>query len=460
MAITLFAQQEFPAAAVVAALRCEGVTAKSVQLEMRRRTNAPVKAGGTAALISSELGTVSIGEQTDVVRKQIGPTAKLILCAPQQTESDHQLLITCGASVVITPSSWAPLRVAERILAELILDGSVQPSTCGALRGATQQIRELYAHIERLAPLDEPILILGETGTGKELVAGELHRLSRRHAEQLLAINCAELTPELMGSELFGHAPGAFTDARQARKGLLTEAGKGTVFLDEIGDLDLKAQAKLLRVLEERKVRPVGADRWHDFHARVVLATHRNLEEACAAGRFRQDLYERIGGFTLRLPPLRERRADIPSLAHYFVEEYARNYKTSLTVPLGALDCLFQSEWRGNVRALRALVRKAAAYADQAGNISVAVLEESTRRKEPLRSSNTLTFDPATENWRDFQHRAQASYFRAVLAKAGGSKSAAAKLAGLSRSQFYEILNSIEQAERDSNTAGVSSPES
>lgn len=454
--ITLFAQQPFPVDAVVAALRCEGVNAKTAQLEMRRRANMHVAAAETAVLISSELGTVSIGEQTDVVRKQIGPTAKLILCAPQQTESDHQVLITCGASVVITPSSWSPLRVTERILAELILDGIVQPSTCGELRGATQQIRELYAHVERLAPLDEPILILGETGTGKELVARELHRRSYRKAEQLITVNCAELTPELMGSELFGHAPGAFTDARQPRKGLLTEAGKGTVFLDEIGDLDLKAQAKLLRVLEERKVRPVGSDRWHDFHARVVLATHRDLQEACVAGRFRQDLYERIGGFTLRLPPLRERRADIPLLAYYFVEEYARNYKTSLTIPSGALDCLFQSEWVGNVRALRALVRKAAAYADPNGNISVAVLEESSRRTESIRSSNTLTFDSANENWRDFQHRAQAFYFRAVLAKAGGNKSAAAKLAGLSRSQFYEIWNSLEQAKGEGDNINAS----
>lgn len=449
MPVTIFAQQQFPSDAVdavIAALRREGVTASRSSL--RRDANAPATPDGTAALIAAELGTVSIGEHTSVARKLIGAAAKLIVCAPQQTDSDYQLLLVCGASVVVTPRSWAPLPVAERILAELILDGEAQPSAFGALRGGTLKMRQLYAHIERLAPLDEPVLIHGETGAGKELVAGELHRRSGRRAEQLLAINCAELSPELMGSELFGHAPGAFTDARHARKGLLAEAGRGTVFLDEIGDLDLKAQAKLLRTLEERKVRPVGADRWHDFHARVVLATHRDLEEDCEAGRFRRDLYERIRGFTLELPPLRDRRADIPLLALHFVEEYARNYAAPLTVPPGALDCLFQSEWVGNVRALRAAVRKAAAYANS-GNLSVAVLEESTRRRETSPALRTFTVDPAVETWRDFQRRAQAAYFQAALAQAGGNKVAAAKLAGVSRSQFYEIWNSIGQTERD-----------
>ena len=343
------------------------------------------------------------------------------------------------------PRSWATVHVAERILAQLILEGDVQPDCCGKLWGGTAVMRNLYDDIGVVAPLSDPALILGETGAGKELVAGEIHHRSGR-PDNLISINCAELSLELSGSDFFGHQQGSFTGAAKARRGLLAEAGRGTVFLDEIGELDLQAQAKLLRVLEDRKVRRVGTNQWEDIQARFVLATNRNLEEECEMGRFRQDLFERIRGFTLELPPLGDRRADIPLLVRHFIAEYSDETKQDLAVPPGALDCLFEYHWRGNVRELRAAVRKAAAYAKGSHLINAVRLKEATNRgrRTTVAAQYSISFDPHNDTWKELLRRTQIAYFRALLTTAGGNKEQAAKLSGISRSQFYEKLKEIE----------------
>jgi two-component system response regulator AtoC len=316
-------------------------------------------------------------------------------------------------------------------------------------------MRDLYGRLERIAPLEEPVLVLGETGTGKELVAQEIHVRSGRDGP-LLPINCAALPPELLESELFGHERGAFSGAITGRRGLLAEGGTGTVFLDEIGDLPLPAQARLLRVLEELKVRPVGSNRWQPVQARLLLATNRDLEKACAAGTFRLDLFYRINGFTLRLPPLRERKADLLLLAHYFLGGFNRKYGREVMAPSGAFDLLFRHDWPGNVRELQKAVWEAAGSASgDRGPISLVILQEATRRRPTAAAvSRPLPFDPAVETWEEVHDRIRASYFRSVLRLTGGNKNAAAKRAGVSRSQFYEILKQIEQTpepERDDN---------
>jgi DNA-binding NtrC family response regulator len=237
----------------------------------------------------------------------------------------------------------------------------------------------------------------------------------------------------------------------------LAEAGRGTVFLDEIGELDLKAQAILLRALEEKKVRRVGANQLEDVQARIVLATNRDLELECEAGRFRQDLFERIRGFTVELEPLRERRADIPLLVERFVSEFNRELERELQVPAGACDCLFEYDWPGNIRELRAAVRNAAAFAGEGRFISVFHLRESTLRRRrqdkarppasPSDKRCTVSFDPHRDKWRDVAKRAQAVYFRALLEATGGNKEKAIPLSGLSRSQFYEILKEVGSGE-------------
>ncbi|HKV07117.1 MAG TPA: sigma-54 dependent transcriptional regulator [Thermoanaerobaculia bacterium] len=399
-----------------------------------------------AVLVIPQQGVVVIGERVSEARRRLGGGVFLMVACPQLKPSDRKEILECGASALVTPSGWRGAPIGERILAELIVRGIVQPSSFGSLQGATERMRRLYRDIETVAPLSDPALILGETGTGKELVAREIHRCSGRQGS-LMAVNCAALTPELLESELFGHERGAFSGAVTSRKGLLAEAGHGTIFLDEIGDLAPSAQAKLLRILEEKKVRPVGSNQWHPVHARVVLATHRDLEGASSNGAFRQDLHERIRGFSLALPPLRERRADLPLLCEHFVQEYNREHSGGRTIPDGALDPLFRYPWPGNVRELRQTVRRAAAFADsESGPISVLSLLDAVQRNRTSLATPGIPFDPAVDTWQTVHDRARALYFRTLLEETGGNKELAAKRAGISRSQFYEIFKKIDGA--------------
>ncbi|HEV7518418.1 MAG TPA: sigma 54-interacting transcriptional regulator, partial [Thermoanaerobaculia bacterium] len=406
----------------------------------------PPEGLGRAVLILPLQGLIALGPRVEDVRRCLGGEVPLLVCCPQLKPADRQRLLRCGASSLANPARWVPSAIAIRILAELIEWREIEPAAFGTLYGATTPMRELYGDITTFAPLAEPVLILGETGTGKELVARELHRESGRPGS-LMAINCAALTPELLESELFGHERGAFSGAQSTRKGLLAEAGAGTVFLDEIGELPTPAQAKLLRVLEERKLRPVGSNHWHPVHARILLATHRDLEEASRDGSFRRDLYERIRGFTLQLPPLRERLADLALLAHHFVDEYNQKYPGARTLPDEALDPLFRHDWPGNVRELRQLLWRAAA-ATTDGPISALRLIDAVQRRQ-ARPGAGFAFDPKTDSWRNVHDRVRAQYFQAVLQEVGGNKELAAKRAGLSRSQFYEILKQMNPADRD-----------
>ncbi len=441
--------QDFGVTALAAALGEHGVEAFACtfsELEDRAPLHPPVS---RCFLVSPEQGVVSVGERVVRLRERLTNGIPLVVCTPRPTVETRKALLASGASEIITPGGWTTRHVTDRILAELVSAGEIHPTSFGLLLGATAPMLDLYHRADKVAPLEEPVLILGETGTGKELVAGEIHRRSRRRGD-LLEINCAALTPELLESELFGHERGAFSGAVSSRRGLFLEAGGGTVFLDEIGDLALSSQAKLLRALEERKVRPVGSNRWQEVHARVVLATHRNLEEDCEDGRFRLDLFHRISGLTLHLPPLRERRADLLLLAHHFLEAYNKAYPGRRFAPPGAFDALFRHAWPGNVRELRQAIWQAAAYADDKdGPISSVSLYEWVQRRDHASAKRQLAFDPALDTWKDVQDRVRASYFRAILAEAGGNKDLAARKAGLSRSQFYEILKQVNQARQE-----------
>lgn len=451
MSIALFASDPVPLSDVATLLLREGVEARPFALNLGARAHSVDVDIHKAVLIAPRHGA---GEATERVSRLLGDGRALILCAPQPDNSARRLLTELGAADIITPRTWSADHIAERILGRLILDGEVQPLASGGLRGATQAMRGLYKELAVIAPLSDPVLVLGETGTGKELVAGEIHRLSGRGG-RLVAVNCGELSVELAGSDLFGHKKGSFTGATEARQGLLAQAGPGTVFLDEIGELDPKAQAILLRVLEEKKVRPVGGNRLEDVEARFVLATNRDLEAESEEGRFRRDLFERIRGFTVELEPLRRRRADIPLLVDHFVKEFNHELGRTLRIPDGAFDCLFDYDWRGNIRELRAAVRRDAAFADQDGYLSVLDLLEATSRMRKQnraapadgRDGNAVAFDPLRDKWKDFIKRAQAVYFRSILKAAGGNREKAVALSGLSRSQFYEKLKDLESEE-------------
>ena len=442
MTIALFASDPTALSAIAAALRRQGVSLSTFVISpqlSRGNINAPA---AYSVLIADKGGLGDIGERVEQVRELVGNDSPLIVCSSQSDESERQALEERGAREIITPQSWSVEHIAERVLGQIILDEGVMPRGFGRLYGATSEVRKLYSDIQKLSPLSEPVLILGETGTGKELVASELHFRSGRPGP-FIPINCPEIQPELVSSELFGHEKGAFTGAERGRRGLIASANDGTVFLDEIGDLDLRSQAKLLRVLEDRKVRRVGANQFEDVSARMVIATNRDLEKACAEGRFRPDLYERIRGLTLELSPLRERKADIPILAEHFIAEYNEEYRNNCRMAAGGADCLFKSDWPGNVRELRAVIRKAAVYSDTAGYISLAVLNEAASRSQMKTARGVVPFDPGADTWRDLVDRAQAIYFRALLNHAGGNKDVASRLSGLGRTQFLAKLKEV-----------------
>ena len=230
-----------------------------------------------------------------------------------------------------------------------------------ARSAAMQEVLELAG---RVAPIDTTVLVYGESGTGKEFIVRMIHEQSPRASAPFVSINCAALTETLLESELFGHVRGAFTGATRDKAGLFEVAGAGTIFLDEIGEVAPTVQAKLLRVLQEREIRRVGAERTIKVNARVVAATNRDLRDAVAAGTFREDLYFRLAAFVITVPPLRERRDDIPALVHEFVRRAAARLKKDVrTVTAEAMTALIDYQWPGNVRELEHAIERAAILA-------------------------------------------------------------------------------------------------
>ncbi len=226
------------------------------------------------------------------------------------------------------------------------------------LVGGSEPMRELYRIIERVADTDASILILGETGTGKELVAGAIHQTSRRHQGPFIKVNCAALPESLLEDELFGHEKGAYTGAQVRRAGRFELADGGTLFLDEIGDMSLPTQAKVLRVLQEQEFERVGGSRTVHVDVRVVAATNKDIREMISKGQFREDLYYRLKDIAIALPPLRARRDDIPLLVQHFLTEFAGRYR-GRQLSNDALRVLLAHEWPGNIRELKAVLKNA-----------------------------------------------------------------------------------------------------
>ncbi len=227
------------------------------------------------------------------------------------------------------------------------------------LIGVSSEIKQVYSLIEKVADTDSTVLLLGESGTGKELVAKAIHYHSRRSERPLVTVNCGAIPEELLESELFGHIKGSFTGAVATRIGRFEMADQGTIFLDEIGDMSLKLQVKLLRVLQERKIDPVGSSRTVEVDVRIIAATNRNLEEAVAQGLFREDLYYRLNVIPIHIPPLRDRKEDIPLLIDHFLTRFAEeNQRPKPQVSPEAMNALINYRWPGNVRELENFVER------------------------------------------------------------------------------------------------------
>ncbi len=308
------------------------------------------------------------------------------------------------------------------------------------LIGKSPAIQIVKETIEKIAPYDINVLITGESGTGKEVVAKTIHSLSRRKNRPFIAINCASLPADLLESELFGYKKGAFTGATSDKKGLIEEANGGTLFLDEIGEMPMSLQAKLLRFLEERKIRPLGSLKEIEVDVRIISATNRDLEDEIKKGNFREDLYYRLSTIIIRVPPLRERKEDIPLLAEYFLKEFQEKYNKHFTkISPDFLTFLTNHEFKGNIRELRNVLEKAV------------ILSEGEELKSPVFKPdelNSLYIDnPEGEfNIKSFPEKGVdlktiiANVEKALIDKAmdvsGGVKTRAAEILGLSFREF------------------------
>ncbi len=302
--------------------------------------------------------------------------------------------------------------------------------------GTSPPIQELFDELARIADSEASVLITGESGTGKELVAKAIHRKSRRGDRPFVAVNCAALPDTLLESELFGHAKGAFTDAHSARKGLFLQAESGTLFLDEIGDFPLITQAKLLRALEEQKMRPVGGDREQPFDVRILSATNRDLELAVEEGRFREDLYFRINVIQVNVPPLRARGSDMLLLAQHFIHLFAgRSGKQVTGLSDAVAEKLMAFSWPGNIRELRNVMERAVALT-RFDKLAVDDLPEKIRnyqKSQVIVGGNNPTELTSLE---DVERR----YIQHVLETVNNNKTNAARILGLDRKTLYRKL--------------------
>ncbi|MGF1511550.1 MAG: sigma-54-dependent transcriptional regulator [Myxococcota bacterium] len=416
-------------------------------------------------LVITDLRLASGDEGMTVVERarRLDPAPEVILMTAYGTREKAQTAISLGATFYLekSPHLAGDLRVLirqaitkrqlveenDRLRRELI-----QASTVGGLLGKSSAMKEVIDIIERVAPVKVTTLICGESGTGKERVARALHLASGQRDGPFVPVNCGAVPEALIESELFGHAKGAFTGADQEKLGLFEAASGGTIFLDEIGELPLALQPKLLRVLQERKVKKVGALDETEVDVRVIAASNRDLETEADKGRFREDLYFRLNVVRIDLPALRQRTDDIPLLAQHFVRKYAREYDRPVQgVDPEAMKRILDYTFPGNVRELENAIERGVALA-RGSSITVEQLPKELRLSDsrPSRAVQVSGDGPAfPEEGIDLErvlHDFEFSLIRKALDRAGGVKTRAAELLGLTFRQFRYKLKKFEDS--------------
>jgi DNA-binding NtrC family response regulator len=324
-------------------------------------------------------------------------------------------------------------RAIKNVVASVVTDTEIEGDAADAIVGRSAEIVRLRERIGAVADSDGAVLITGESGTGKELVAQSIHRQGRRHGRALVAVNCAALPPALMEAELFGHERGAFTGADRRRDGRFLAADRGTLFLDEVGDLPLEAQVKLLRVLQEGVFEPVGSDRSVRVDVRVLSATNRDLRALVREGRFREELYYRLRVFELAVPALRDRAPDLPLLVERFLAQFVRRGEMRPTVSPAAWVALMAYPFPGNVRELQNAINHAVTLARGQEQIDVTHLPAEIRDAEDVSGAESSSLFRAVE-------RFEREFIRRALAITGGEKKRAAQILGISRKCLYQKL--------------------
>jgi len=326
------------------------------------------------------------------------------------------------------------------------------------LIGNSAPMQELFAMARKIATCDVSVLITGETGTGKELLARAIHQLSGRNSAPLVAFSCANLPETLVEDELFGHEKGAFTGALTTRCGRLEAADQGTLFLDEIGDLGIGLQPKLLRVLQERRFERLGGNKTINVDIRLVCATHRNLDEMVQQGKFRDDLYYRLNVVQMHLPPLRERRDDIPLLAQQFLQQAAQQFQKSTRhfSPL-AMNALEDYNWPGNVRELGNVVQRAVAFCDDEA-VDVYHLPEFMRgvREKPGLPTDVDNL-PMSHSYEEEVRRFKRGLILNTLQQCGWRKSECARTLGVARGYLHRLINQLGIQDREISVKGQNS---
>jgi two-component system response regulator AtoC len=357
---------------------------------------------------------------------------------PFRVEKLRQLLQRMAEKVrLVTENQF----LRERVNTETQLDG---------ITGTSAKIQDVMRMVSRLKDTRTPVLITGESGTGKELVARAMHYRGPLAQMPFVAVDCGSLVPTLMESELFGHEKGSFTGALKSKHGLFHAANGGTIFLDEIGELPLEMQAKLLRVLQEKEVRPVGSNDKVPVDVRVIAATNRDLETAYRAGTFRKDLYFRLNVVTVHLPSLRERRSDIPQLVHCFLDRYAAGENIQITP--AAMKSFLQYEWPGNVRELENCIARAVALGDHR-TIDVSDLPPAIRGAD---DGSAPTPDSSAVSTTALADLERMTILR-VFEQAGGDKALAGRMLGISRATLYRKLKRYQIPLRSASKQSVES---
>jgi len=407
-----------PAALIISDVRLPGASGIDLLLQTRQLAEIP------GFIIITAFGTVE--QAVDALKQGADDFLTKPLKLDHLRLSVERVLETCRLRQEV--------RRYRKVLAEDGFHGLI---------GRSESIQKLFDSIRQIAKAIGPVLITGESGTGKELVARAIHRESERKQAPFITVNCAGIPPELLESELFGHAAGAFTGARQSRKGLFAEADGGTLLLDEIGDMPLEMQSKLLRILQDGRVRPVGANRERELDVRIITATNRDLHEEVAKGVFRQDLFYRLETFMLHVPPLRERGDDVELLSADFINHYSLRLQREIRgIRPEALKTLKSYPFPGNVRELSNIIERAVTFCHD-GEINTEHLPERLRsasgNSQTRIEDNLLAELPNWETLPSLEQLEQ-SYIQYVLNRLDGNKRQAADILGIGRRTLYRRL--------------------
>ncbi len=380
-------------------------------------------------------------------------TIVLIITAFSTTETAVEAMKAGAYDYITKPFNLDEIRIIlKNIIEKINLLNKVKnlqqyEDVYQSIVGKSAAIKHVFNSIDKISPFDTNVLIIGESGTGKELVAKAIHNKSRRASKPYIAVNCASLPGELLESELFGYMKGAFTGAYSSKKGLIEEANQGTIFLDEIGEMPITLQAKILRFLEEKKIRPLGGVSEIDVDVRIIAATNVNFPELLQKGRFRQDLFYRLSTFEIRLPNLHERKEDIPILINHFVNVISQklNKKISKIDPM-FIDYIMQMELKGNVRELKNIIEREIILSDD-GCLRYTP-------KQPIQISEQLPIFEIPDsgiNLNKYLASIEEALLKKALLKSGGVKTKAAEILGLSFREFryrldkYKVINEAEK---------------